>query len=243
MQNVQISKTLPMRNSFSRASRRGNSAVIDSIRGTGGSRNAFRASRAEYRLVGLPTRHDLLLFLCAICLQHPPQFDESTISGPTGHSFRRKWHIINDIWMNRNMRRCWLLTLAYVLANVVLTTRALRCVNCKGCSKFEESQTVSCPLNSTRCLVRHFTHFLRIFSRYTVNHQLCVYLWNPSLGFYMCSDFLLDIFRLFTLWALRWGPFTHTAITLRLDSPLNHFKRLWSTKFAEIRAKRPSNNV
>ena len=172
MQNVQISKTLPMRNSFLRASRRGNSAVIDSIRGTGGSRNAFRASRAEYRLVGLPTRHDLLLFLCAICLQHPPQFDESTISGPTGHSFRRKWHIINDIWMNRNMRRCWLLTLAYVLANVVLTTRAYMVHGyLEMCYLF---QTIGGHFYSRRPLLQQFLAKKAVLSyTFQLSHIIC----------------------------------------------------------------------
>jgi hypothetical protein len=89
LQNVKIYETLSTRNSFQELRVEETPVVIDSIRGIGGSRNAFRASGAEYRLVGLPTRHDLLLFLCAICLQHPAQFDESAISGPASHSFAK----------------------------------------------------------------------------------------------------------------------------------------------------------
>ena len=53
----------------------------------------------------------------------------------------------------RRWLRLGLLVAALLLAEPP-PARALRCVHCKGCAKFEESQAVTCPSNSTQCLVR-----------------------------------------------------------------------------------------
>ena len=64
--------------------------------------------------------------------------------------------------------------LAVLVALVpVASINAIRCVNCKGCSKFEESQAVTCPSSSDRCLVSSFpTFFYRISSNLVVVNSI-----------------------------------------------------------------------
>ncbi|KAI9564890.1 hypothetical protein GHT06_008631 [Daphnia sinensis] len=51
--------------------------------------------------------------------------------------------------------RLWMLVVLVMVAVFPAATTALRCVNCKGCSKFEDSQAVTCPSSADRCLKLH----------------------------------------------------------------------------------------
>nr|CAH0102336.1 unnamed protein product [Daphnia galeata] len=50
--------------------------------------------------------------------------------------------------------RLWMLSAVFMMMVVLFpaATSALRCLNCKGCSKFEDSQAVTCPSSADRCL-------------------------------------------------------------------------------------------
>lgn len=64
---------------------------------------------------------------------------------------------------------CWityimlLASILFIFSTIFVTlpgpasVQALRCVNCKGCLKYEESQVVTCPGKADRCLVNYRT--------------------------------------------------------------------------------------
>ena len=80
--------------------------------------------------------------------------------------------------------RLWMLTAVFMMMVVSFPaeTSALRCLNCKGCSKFEDSQAVTCPSSADRCLV-------------TISH------FNPFLIWSLAKNFLLHIFTSFSFGA------------------------------------------
>ena len=49
--------------------------------------------------------------------------------------------------------------IALLLCNHFPAVVSLRCVNCKGCAKFEESQAVTCPASFDKCLVKNILIF------------------------------------------------------------------------------------
>ena len=117
--------------------------------------------------------------------------------------------------------RLWMLTAVFMMMVVSFPaeTSALRCLNCKGCSKFEDSQAVTCPSSADRCLV-------------TISH------FNPFLIWSLAKNFLLHIFTSFSFGARLFYSkkkqtnnwmclcvcrFNWVSLALRFLSPQFHF--------------------